>query len=148
MEVDISESIPFEPEGELSDSLPLPNAPRDNQLDDIKTEYHPSSGKPPSYSSFENHKWKQDQPTLDSMTQEDLEESVPWYPWRSRSDFEFAELALKAELKKAHVDAFLSLISRLIQEEDSFSLKTYQDVEKGWLVSKPLQTSVGLLDYI
>jgi hypothetical protein len=57
---------------------------------------------------------------------------MPWCPFRSRGNFEFAEIALDAALNKAHINGLLALISRIPSGETQMTLKTDMDLRKAW----------------
>ncbi|KAI0633772.1 hypothetical protein C8Q77DRAFT_1218049 [Trametes polyzona] len=93
--------------------------------DSIKVEYHPNSRRPAEVFAFEDFSRSRaaaPDPPIDQ---------VPWSPFLSRIDFEFAELALDAALSGKQIDAFISLIHRAVKGED-LSFKNHKDVAKSW----------------
>jgi len=56
----------------------------------------------------------------------------PWYPFRSRLDFEFADLALEAALSKEQTNRLLKLAQRIRSNKEQFTLRDYNDVECSW----------------
>ncbi len=56
----------------------------------------------------------------------------PWWPFRSRAEFEFSEFALKAALNKDQVDGLLALFHRILRGEDSFTFTQYADIQQAW----------------
>ncbi|EPQ59138.1 hypothetical protein GLOTRDRAFT_103193 [Gloeophyllum trabeum ATCC 11539] len=99
-------------------------APDQPELDDIKLEWHPSSGRP-----SEVHHFAEYQQAPDPMPPPPDEE--PWRPFRSRLDFEFAELALKARLTKAETDTLFRLCHRAVAGE-RFTLRDHAEVCETW----------------
>lgn len=106
-------------------------------IDDIRTEYHPNSGRGVKVETFENYR----EHTFKHNSNPEITE--PWRPFQSRTDFEFAELALDAALTKAHVDRLIQLVERCISGQDSFNLTNYQDLSKTWDAASTLLTPVS-----
>lgn len=75
----------------------------------IKIEYRPSSGKQSEVVTLED--FVRATP-LDSTHPIDPE---PWAPFRTRQDFEFAELALETGMSKAKVNALIKLFHKCIK---------------------------------
>ena len=89
----------------------------------IKIEYHPSSGKQSEVVTLED--FVRATP-LDSTHPIDPE---PWAPFRTRQDFEFAELALETGMSKAKVNALIKLFHKCIKMgEESFTLSNYKEM--------------------
>lgn len=96
-----------EPHGEVhtdeGSSSPFEQAP---QLNDIKVEYHPRSGRQPQFFSFDEYKSNfQDLDSVDIPV-----DPEPWKPFRSRLDFELAELILDTHMNKNQTNELISLI--------------------------------------
>lgn len=92
--------------------------------DDIRIEYHPSSGREPETFAFEDFvRVAPDSPPYPV----DLD---PWVPFNSREDFEFAELALATGMSKAQVNAMIDLFHKCIKKEGSFTLSNYAEMHK------------------
>ena len=92
--------------------------------DDIKVEYHPSSGCESKKFAFEDFV----RVAPDSIPPADPD---PWVPFRTREDFEFAELALDAGMSKAQVNAMIRLFHRCIKSEGGhFTLSSYDEMHK------------------
>lgn len=56
----------------------------------------------------------------------------PWHPFPSRTDFEFAEFALDADLTAEQVDALLALIRRITSNPADLTFNSHKDVRKAW----------------
>ena len=54
----------------------------------------------------------------------------PWLPFRTREDFEFAELVLAAKMSKAEVNSLINLFNRCKGENSHFTLSSYDDMHK------------------
>ncbi|EDQ99252.1 uncharacterized protein LACBIDRAFT_316752 [Laccaria bicolor S238N-H82] len=118
-----------EPHGEVhtdeGSSSPFEQAP---QLNDIKVEYHPRSGRQPQFFSFDEYKSNfQDLDSVDIPV-----DPEPWKPFRSRLDFELAELILDTHMNKNQTNELISLIHRCILDPKSFTLKNEPDLSKIW----------------
>jgi hypothetical protein len=105
-------------------------------INNIRTEYHPNSGHGVKVETFENYREHTFKPVSISEITE------PWHPFQSRTDFEFAQLALDTSLTKAHVDRLIQLVKRCISGQDSFNLMNHQDLYKTWDVASTMLTPV------
>ena len=95
------------------------------QLDDIKIEYHPKSRKPKKYFRFHEYT---DAPTPTPI----VPDQEPWKPFRTRLDFEVAELMLDARMNTKQSASLLSLIHRCIEDPESFTLTDVRDLQNTW----------------
>jgi hypothetical protein len=66
----------------------------------------------------------------------------PWLPFRSKEEFEFAELAHVAALIKDQVDDLVKLIKRCERNPGSFMFEGVQDLERSWEDASKLLTPV------
>jgi hypothetical protein len=69
----------------------------------------------------------------------------PWKPFKTRSEFEFAEVALRAGLTKNQVNALIQVMRRCIQGEDSFNIRDHDHMCTIWNAGAVLHTAVSLL---
>ncbi|KAI5985055.1 hypothetical protein EDD15DRAFT_2390223 [Pisolithus albus] len=67
--------------------------------------------------------------------------TVPWYPFQSRLDFEFAELVLEAALNKEQVNRFLKLMKSVRSTSEAFTLNEYNDLQNTWKAASHRMTS-------
>ncbi|KAL7278666.1 hypothetical protein ACG7TL_007667 [Trametes sanguinea] len=98
----------------------------DFEPDTIKIEYHPHSGigvRTVPFEEFQRYHAPQADPPL---------ERQPWFPYRSRTDFEFAKFILDASLSRKEVDRLLKLIHCVREGKDQLSFHSYTDIQKGW----------------
>jgi hypothetical protein len=95
------------------------------QLDDIKVEYHPKSMKPDKFFRFHEYTDVRT-PTSDLPNQE------PWKPFRTRLDFELADLMLDARMNAKQSASLLSLIHRCIKDPESFTISNVTDLQNAW----------------
>ncbi|EDQ99267.1 uncharacterized protein LACBIDRAFT_335192 [Laccaria bicolor S238N-H82] len=104
-------------------------------LDDIKVEYHPQSGKPTHVYHFEDYT------TSSEGTANMPVDPEPWRPFRSRLDFEIAELILNTHMNKSQTNQLLSLIHQCIQRPSEFTLENSTDLECVWENARMARTS-------
>ncbi|KAG2358372.1 hypothetical protein BDR07DRAFT_1489583 [Suillus spraguei] len=110
------------------DDHPLlePEPARRFSLDDIKIEYHPSSGIEVKVYPFHNF---QRRPMVSS---EAPPSSEPWRPFRSHLEFEVAELALEVGLNNQQTDQLVKLCHRCINGKEKFMFKNHKDIHIKW----------------
>ncbi|KIK78412.1 hypothetical protein PAXRUDRAFT_164102, partial [Paxillus rubicundulus Ve08.2h10] len=97
------------------------------ELDDIKVEYHPHSGRPQQVYQFSDY--KQDQASQRPSLTHDQQ---PWKPFHSCLNFEFVELALYASLSKDETNRLINLVHRAMGGNESFSLTNHKEVSETW----------------
>ena len=103
-----------------------PDATSSFEADSIKVEYHPSSGRPTRvyrFEEFNRHRATEPPPAPAAK---------PWNPFNTRTDFEFAELALDAGLSNEHLDALIKMIRHIVQNANDFTLNSHVDVRQTW----------------
>ena len=127
-----------------SSSLPLctstPDPGDSYPLDSIKTEYHPSSNRPTRIENFEDYR------EYDATVRTSAKNTVnPWLPFKSRTDFEFAELALDACLNERQISKLLQIVHRVKSGEDTFNIGNYKDLCNTWDKASDLLTPVRIL---
>ncbi|KAF6759067.1 hypothetical protein DFP72DRAFT_844827 [Ephemerocybe angulata] len=57
---------------------------------------------------------------------------APWHPFKSRLDFEFAELLQGANLSKSQLDSFVTIVHKILKRPDEFSFKDGRHVSETW----------------
>ncbi|KAG1874106.1 hypothetical protein C8R48DRAFT_745988 [Suillus tomentosus] len=93
---------------------------------EFKMMYHPSAGHEPLLQTFEEF-------SVNSHPEEELPvDEEPWCPFCSRSNFEFAEIALNATLNKSQIDALLALIGRISRGESRVTFSNDNELRKAW----------------
>ena len=95
-------------------------------VDDIKTEYHPFSGLQPSVQPFQDYIPTQSPCPDPSIPNE------PWQPFRSRLDFEIAELILGTNMNTKQINTLCSLFRRAISGTENFTLRGDKDLRNIW----------------
>ncbi|KAG1787900.1 hypothetical protein EV424DRAFT_1550918 [Suillus variegatus] len=98
----------------------------EHALDDIKVEYHPSSGIEAKVYPFHGF---QRRPMASSEASHSAE---PWRPFQSCLEFEVAEVALEAGLNNHKTDQLIKLCHRCIVGKEKFSFKTHKDIHVKW----------------
>ncbi|KAG2121427.1 hypothetical protein DEU56DRAFT_873780 [Suillus clintonianus] len=96
------------------------------QLDDIKVDYHPHSQIPSTIHHFAD--FSRTRPTEASVPRN----HAPWEPFRTRLDFEVAELALEAALTAEQTNRLLSLVHRSAHRDETFTLQNHDEVRELW----------------
>lgn len=56
----------------------------------------------------------------------------PWHPFKTRSDFDFAELVFKAHLSRDQISALLGVVQRCIGGNDRLTFGDFHDVQASW----------------
>lgn len=103
----------------------------ENRPDDIRTEYHPTSCRDPKLARFEDYgRESHEEQERDSERPEQLRNAVPWYPYRTRLDFDLSELMMEAALNQSHMSRLISIIQRAqaSSDQDEFTIKSYSDL--------------------
>ena len=67
----------------------------------------------------------------------------PWLPFRSREDFEFAEIAHDVAMNRSQVDDLLMLFHRCQQDPGKVTFRNYSDLRQSWKDSSKLLTDVS-----
>lgn len=104
--------------------------------DDIKTEYHPRSGRPPVVQGFDEYRRYTAKPQMP-------EHSEPWFPFSTRGDFEIAAFALDAGLNRSQTNTLLSLTHKFISQEHKLTLRNYDDMRSYWEAASHKLTPVS-----
>ncbi|KAG1771613.1 hypothetical protein EV702DRAFT_1181456 [Suillus placidus] len=100
--------------------------PRERDVDDIRCEYHPSSKVPPEVHMFDDFK-RRPMPLASSSPNKH-----PWAPFKSRLEFELAELALEACLNNEQTDRLIKLCNRCTSRQETFTFQTHKDIRDRW----------------
>ncbi|KAG1730397.1 uncharacterized protein EDB91DRAFT_1059518, partial [Suillus paluster] len=99
-------------------------APQHN-IDNIKVEYHPSSGRPTEVYHVEDYGCGPGAPTAVPKA-----DPTPWQPFHTHIDFEVAELAHETGLSHEQLDRLIQLIHR--SRSELFTLRNRKDVRDTW----------------
>ncbi|KDR65150.1 hypothetical protein GALMADRAFT_148940 [Galerina marginata CBS 339.88] len=116
-----------------SDTVPQPRQEARQPLlqdgpivDDIRTEYHPASGRPASVVHFEDYR------EHDPVNIDPPHNPEPWKPFQTRLDFEFAQLAHDAALNKRQVEKLIDLLQRCAKGVEMLTIKTPKNLADVW----------------
>ncbi|KAI0697352.1 hypothetical protein BC835DRAFT_1206783, partial [Cytidiella melzeri] len=101
-----------------------------SQIDDIKVEFHKSSHRPTRIYSFAD--FKRNERTVDPT----LLKAEPWKPFKTRLDFEVAELINQMKLNASHTDRLLKVFKRIMQNPSDFTLESAADLNRHWQSAK------------
>ncbi|KII83174.1 hypothetical protein PLICRDRAFT_58549 [Plicaturopsis crispa FD-325 SS-3] len=104
--------------------------------DDIRVEYHPSSGRPTETFSFNEygHTRRKRAKLADSARK-------PWRPFQSREDFEFAEIALDASLNQRQTDALIKFVHHCVKSPGAFNISSHAELMQKWDQASKLLTN-------
>jgi hypothetical protein len=105
---------------------------------DIKIEHHPDTKQVPDFIPLKTYQARQKLKKPRSNTRK------PWKPFKSRSEFEFAEVALKAGLTKNQVNTLIHVIDRRARGEDSFDIRDHDHMHTIWDAGAILHATVCL----
>jgi hypothetical protein len=95
------------------------------QNDDIKIVYHPHCGKPEEIFHLEDYNIPR--PTTNIPTEEN-----PWRPFRTRTDFEIAELILATHMNKDQTTIFLKLLHEIAADPKCFTIANKKELDNTW----------------
>ncbi|KAF8896734.1 hypothetical protein CPB84DRAFT_1681981 [Gymnopilus junonius] len=101
------------------------------QIDDIKVEYHPKSHRPTKFYHLDDYAAQEGRPA-----EEPVADQEPWKPFRTRLDFEIAELMLDSHLNVGQSSVLLSLIRKAIAQPADFTLSSTDELEKFWTAAR------------
>ncbi|KAI0029063.1 hypothetical protein K488DRAFT_57253, partial [Vararia minispora EC-137] len=96
------------------------------QPDDIRTEYHPRSGRVTETVHFEDYGRKQTLPIP-------VPSAEPWKPsFKTREDFELAEIMLEASMNETLSDRLLKIFRSCAEDRGKVTFRNYSDVKQSW----------------
>ncbi|GJE87349.1 hypothetical protein PsYK624_034320 [Phanerochaete sordida] len=104
----------------------VPAVPKPPKKDDIRVEYHPASGRGTKITPFKDY--HREYPARPPSEGDDK----PFAPFESLEDYQFAEIALDAGLKKPQVDTLLSFIQAGKNGTSKVTFNTSADVDAAW----------------
>ena len=93
---------------------------------DIRVEYHPNSGHECKTFTFEEF-----QHMGSEACRTHPADPKPWLPFKTREDFEFAEIALLTGMSKKQISALIRLFRKCLEiGEESFTFLNYDDMRR------------------
>jgi len=122
----------------IPETIPDVAEPQPPLVDAIRTEYHPHTKLPPKIVQFEDYREYHSQHRRPTPRNP----SKPWTPFRTRAEFEFAEVVLDAALNRRQIDTLLKVFHRCVEGEDRLDLKNHADLQEMWELASVLHTRV------
>lgn len=104
-----------------------PQLPAELEVDDMRTEYHPKTGRSPVTVHFDEYGKDEKTPFDDGPP-----DSEPWKPFRTRLDFDVADFALEAALNKGQTTRLLDLLNRCAEHEEEVTIRSAKDLQDTW----------------
>ena len=132
-----------EPPGDLPDHNDPIDNPAELEQDDIKVVYHSSTGIPEQLYHFDDYNGAEATYPVNpvSSSQNGIQER-PWRPFRTKLDFEIAEVMLDAHMNAAQTQRMLSLITEAVLDPESFTLKSLKDLSNIWDIARETRTDM------
>ncbi|KAG1879750.1 hypothetical protein F4604DRAFT_1922961 [Suillus subluteus] len=97
------------------------------QVDNIKREYHPSSGMASEVHAFDDFK-RHPTPSTSSTPPD----KQPWALFKLQLEFEIAELALEACLNNEQTDHLIKFCNRCASRQEKFTFQNHKDIRNMW----------------
>jgi hypothetical protein len=72
----------------------------------------------------------------------------PWLPFHSKTEFEFAEVALQTAMSNKQLDALINVVRTLMEGNEAFEIKNHQDVHTLWDKASKSLTPVSDYQYL
>ncbi|KAG6836215.1 hypothetical protein H0H93_010132 [Arthromyces matolae] len=120
---DPSSSDPGSPQSSSPSLSSPPTRPPRN--DDIRTTYHPSTGKPERIDSFSDY-GRESAPFPPHHPK-------PWLPFHSESEFSFASIVHEAAMSQLQVDALVKVVHKLLKDRNEhFLVKDARHMAQLW----------------
>ncbi|KAJ7059195.1 hypothetical protein C8F01DRAFT_1370778 [Mycena amicta] len=114
-----------------------PSVPNDDEMvadyrpqkDDIKRQFHPSSGLPPQIMKLDEYLQLESR----SLAARPPPVEKPWEPgFKTRLDFEVAEFVNENMLNKKATETLISLIRRIAANINDFTIRKHADMDRQW----------------
>ncbi|KAM6495342.1 hypothetical protein JOM56_009965 [Amanita muscaria] len=90
----------------------------------IRTEYHPHSGRAPTTKHYEDYRHRAPAPLPAKQS--------PWLPFRSRTEFSIAKIILEAGLTEKQTNVLTKAIHKAVKGEDVFEISNYREMCELW----------------
>jgi hypothetical protein len=117
-------------------SLHVPN------VDDIRVEYHDKCGRQTETFPLEEYG------SRELRRNEAPPDKEPWRPFRSRLDFEAAELALQTSMSDEQTDILFNLLHCALSGKDQFTLTSHDEAVKLWDLASYKRTGVCYITFL
>jgi hypothetical protein len=121
-----------------------PSVEHQLEADDIKLVFHPSAAIPEQLFHFDDYCGSESIPDLANPphSSPDIVETSPWRPFRTKLDFEVAELMLDAHMNAKQTERMLSLIHEAAQHPERFTLVNLTDLSNIWDIARETRTDM------
>jgi hypothetical protein len=133
-------------------------SPVDHELeqDDIRVVFHRSTGIPDQFYHFDDYCGTESTGHLtdahlsgeSSSQPEDRLGARPWRPFRTKLDFEVAEVMLDAHMNGSQTERMLSIIHEAILNPESFTLANAKDLSTIWDAARETRTEMVSISLI
>jgi hypothetical protein len=120
-----------------------PISTNEPQKDHIHTEYHEKSGRAAKTSRLEDYRAREPAKVQPPPRGSNLNDK-PWSPFKSRADFEFAEVTLEAALSKKQIEKLIKISQRCINGEDTFNLTSHREICEIWTDASAMVSPVSV----
>jgi hypothetical protein len=134
---DMDQHQAYYPSGEIMKVIP--------DVDSIYTEYHPSSGQPPTIKPLQEHNHRLFPSNI-------LPEERPWEPFRTRLDFEVLEFAMEVGLNQTQLASYIELIHRTVtvasNDDEKFGVQNADEAMKLWELAASRRVAVRCICHI
>jgi hypothetical protein len=121
----------------VSEAAPPAGVTNGATIDEIRTEYHPSSRKHAKVRRSEEYHSESTNRQCPTVTE-------PWWPnFNTQEDFLFAELVHEARLNDQLLEKLINVVNRCIDGKGVFTFKSPADVEAVWERASSTVTTVS-----
>ena len=103
------------------------------QPDDIKVVFHPGSSIPEQIFHFDNY--CQDPDALKAPNQVAETTRPPWHPFRTRCDFELAEVMLDSHMNKRQIETLLKIVGStrdISPNSEAITIQNFTELSEIW----------------
>ncbi|KAF6744235.1 hypothetical protein DFP72DRAFT_1095451 [Ephemerocybe angulata] len=104
--------------------------------DSIRTEFYPKRKLSPEVVELDEYNARRRRQRTEYPTE--LSDRPPYYPFKTRLDFDFAELVFKSSLQKEQITQLLSLVQRCVNQEDTLTYQDFAGLQASWEEAKHL----------
>jgi hypothetical protein len=124
-------------------NIPLSTVVHELEADDIKVVFHPSTAILDQLFHFDDYCGPESIPDLASPDdQASLLNIKPWHPFRTKLDFEVAEVMLDAHMNRKQMERMLSLIHEAARHPETFTLVNLNDLSNIWDIARETRTDM------
>jgi hypothetical protein len=124
------------------DGDPIVPVEHDLEADDIRLVFHPSAGIPEQYHHFDDYCGMESTPDFSGPPPTHGESDRPWRPFRTKLDFEIAEVMLDAHMNTAQTGRMLALIHDAVRCPETFTLVNLKHLSEIWDIARETRTEM------